>query len=123
MKEVTVNEVKNIIDNAKGFTAVFWYSHDCPVCEQFLGVEIPKVENEMTNWNFYKINFEDHVKANGCYFEAAAMPMGYFFKDNSRLFVGDGFAPGKEVINLMRELESPEFKTETELERDQLQSI
>jgi len=120
MKKLNENEAKSLIKNSKGYRAIFWYSDDCPVCTQFLKEELPKVQSAMTQWMFYKINFDNHVKENGVYFEPARMPMGYFFKDDSRLFVGDGFAPAAEVIAMMTELESASFKTDKQKEEDQL---
>jgi len=123
MKKLNENEAKTLIKNNKGFVAIFWYSEDCPVCHQFLNEELPKTQDKMINWSFYKINFDQHVKENGIYFEPPRMPMGYFFKNNSRLFVGDGFAPSNEVIGLMRELESPQFKTDKQIEQEQLDAL
>jgi thioredoxin-like negative regulator of GroEL len=123
MTELNVEEAKVVINTNTGHTAVFWYSTDCPVCKQFLEVVMPQVQETMVNWSFYKINFDDHVSTNGVFFEPARMPMGYFFKDNSRLFVGDGFAPTKEVISLMTNLESPNYKAEQEIEQEQLAEL
>jgi hypothetical protein len=123
MKELNEYEAKSLIKTNTGFIAIFWYSDDCPVCEQFLNEELPNVEKVMDNWSLYKINFDKHIKENGVFFEAARMPMGYFFKDNSRLFVGDGFAPSNEVMGLMRQLENPNFKTEQEIENEQLAAL
>jgi hypothetical protein len=124
MNKIDATEAKNIVNsNIGNYTAFFWYSTECPVCEQFLEVELPKVESEMNNWTMYKINFDDHVKENGVLFEPHSMPMGYFFKGSSRLFVGDGFAPSKEVIQLLTELESPGFKTDKEIEQEQLNQL
>jgi hypothetical protein len=118
MIEVTQSTIE-----LNGLTAVFWYSPDCPVCEQFLNVEIPKVEKVMSNWTFMKINFLDHAKEHIIMFEPSRMPKGYFFNNNKRLFVGDGFVPASEVINLMKTLESPDFKTEEELIEEQFEQI
>lgn len=120
MKKISEKEIKSYINKDNGFTAVFWYSNDCPVCKQFLEEVLPEVEKTASNWSFFKINFEDHVKENGCYFEPPRMPMGYFFKGKNRLFVGDGFAPSHEVIDLLFQLESPNFKTDKQKEDEQL---
>jgi len=113
-----IKEVKDLI-SVDRYTSIIWYSNDCDVCEYFLD-DIKNIEGDLPNWKIAYICAEEY---NQEIFEPILFPTTFIFKDGQRIFVGPGQVPYKEVLKVHKDIESGQFKSQEDLEKEQLKEL
>ena len=119
MIEVTQEEAIEKIKTEK-CVVIIWTEEGCPNCEAFEPI-LEDIQEELPHWNFYKIDIskiEDTI-----YFEPELFPTNFLFYKGERKLVAIGVAPKEEVINVLNDIFVGDFKTNKELEQEQLDAL
>ena len=119
MIEVTKKEAKSHVKD-KDLVIITWMTEGCPNCKLFEET-LDEIHKEQPEWNFYKI--EVPFPAVGLIIEPSMYPATFVFKEGERKVVAIGVSPKEEVMETMEAIKNETFKTDEELEMEQLNAF
>ncbi len=119
MIEVTPLEAIEKIKNEE-CVCIVWTLEGCPNCEHFEPL-LEEVNSDLPHWNFYKIELE--LYPDKLYFEPHMYPTNFIFYKGERQLVAVGVAPKVDVLQTLNEITEGTFKTDKDIEREQLDAL
>jgi len=119
MIEVTPLEAVEKIKSEE-LVSVSWMTDGCPNCEHFEEV-LDSISQDLTEWNFYKIDVPYNSK--DLIFEPNMFPANFIFKNGVRKVVAIGVSPREEVTKTYNEIREGIFKTDEQIEKEQLDAL
>jgi thioredoxin-like negative regulator of GroEL len=124
MIEVSQSEAIEKI-NSEPLVLVSWSIGNCPVCEQLHSV-IQEIEDEGSDWSFYKISTESRLEEIGRstgYFEPDLLPNNFMFKNGKRVLVAAGSLPKEDIVKVLNEIDTEGYKTNEEIVQEELDAL
>jgi thioredoxin-like negative regulator of GroEL len=111
--------------NSEPLVFIMWSISNCPVCEQ-LDAVIKELEEDGSEWNFYKVTIESRLKELGrttSYFEPDLLPNNFMFKNGKRILVATGAIPKKDIAKILHDINTEGYKTNEELVQEELDAL
>ena len=110
-----MKDLKEVVDNNE-LVALVVHSDTCPVCEHFVPV-LKEISEELDGftWEFFDMDTVEQP-----ILETNSFPSVMVFKNGHRLFVGVGAVPKEQVKEVLEDILSGKFKTQKELEDEQM---
>jgi hypothetical protein len=120
VKVKTIKELDDVSEIDK--TAVILYKEDCPVCDFFVD-EMTKWENDIPNFSFYKISLTDYKKERKKHFEPMITPALAVYREGSIAELLIGQAPKENVIEYFAKHNDGSWKSQDEIEKEQMERL
>lgn len=117
--DIAIEKIKKI-----PLVSVTWVLKNCPTCNQ-IEETLQNLHHKIPEWDFYIVRLENHKESLGghLYFEPSQYPVNFLFKDGIRKAAAIGTAPEDEILKTLKSIEDGTFKTDEELEQEQLDTL